>query len=144
MAIKRPAGFSGDRDGSTNPVAVAFVSAQIEHDPVILDEGIVHQDARLFAEGSHHQIHEAVVIQIYKRRTSLVANDGEVRPHLLRNVDEYLAPLILEKDVVLFRGLAQVIYVSNGGIDVLPAVVVVVNEPNAPSGKSSGQRPESG
>src|ERR1700739_840956 len=144
VVIEHPAGSGGYRDGGANPVAIALASAQIEHDPVIFDQGIIHQDAGLLAEGGHHEIQVAIIVQVDKRRAALVADKGEIRSHLFCDINEGLAAIVFEHGVVLPGRLRQIVYISVRGIDIFPAVVVVVDEPDAPSREFRGSGPSLG
>jgi hypothetical protein len=99
----------------------------------------VDQDARRPVERRHHDVEEAVAAQVPEGRAALVAEGGEVRPQLLRDVLEAPALEVAEHRVALGAVRGQVVDVAVRRVDVLPAVVVVVDEPVAPAREAEAQ-----
>src|ERR1700728_4185956 len=101
MVAKRAARGGDHADACADSVAIADVAAQIKDDPVILDEGIVDEDAWALAERCDDKFHKAVVIQVDKGRPALITTHGIIRAHLFRDVRKLLTIEILKDRVVL-------------------------------------------
>ena len=128
-------------DRRADAVAIALCAPQIEHDPVIAVQRVIHQDARLLAQRSHNQIQESIVVQIDKCGSALIADESEIRAHLRRDILQGLSIEIPETSRrAASMSYGQIIDISIGRVDVLPAVVVVVDEANAPAAQVARQR----
>jgi hypothetical protein len=62
LFIESAAGTGYDLDRSADAIAIACPALQIECDPMISIESVIHQDARPLAPRRHHQIHESIII----------------------------------------------------------------------------------
>lgn len=142
MIVEVPSGAGSHFDLCSNAVAIALAAPQVEHDPMVLDQRVVYQNTRLLAKRGHNQVHEAVIVQVDKGGTALVSYKREVRSHLPGNVHESLAAGVLKHCVMLLGCGTQIVYVAIRGVDIFPAVIVVVHKPDAPAGEISAQGSE--
>src|SRR5208283_2427803 len=116
-----------------NRVAVARVAHQLQRQPVIAVAARVEEDAGPLHERCDDQILEAVVVEIADRRSALVTGAQEASAHLIGYVHELLPAQIAEHGVVLACVRQLVVDVAVGGVQVFPAVVVIVYEGGAPA-----------
>jgi len=106
---------------------------------VISIERLVDENPRLFSQGSYNQIDPAIVVQVDECRSPLVAESLEVLSHDVGDLGEGCAAAILEHRIVLPRIGCQVIYISICGINIFPAVIVVIQKADTPAGIGSAQ-----
>jgi hypothetical protein len=92
----------------------------------------------------HHEVREAVAVQVADRRAALVALHGEVGAEAVGDVGELLAVHVAEHRVRLLGARPDVVDVAVRRVDVLPAVVVVVDELRAPAGERARELRDAG
>ena len=126
-------------DSRSDAVPVAAMTSQVEHDPVISVQGVIHQDPGLLPKRSDHDVQESVVIQVSKCGASLISQKGKIRSHLLADIDERFSVDIFKHRIALFGIWGEIVHIAVGGVKVLPSVVIIIDESNAPSGKRQAQ-----
>src|SRR5271157_176710 len=133
MTVKSPPATRSDLDFGPDRIPVALVPPQIKRNPMIPVQSIVHQNHRLLPQRCDDEVHEAVVVKVHKGRAPLITQAGEVRTHLVTDVHELLSAHVLEHGVSLFGVSNEIVHITIRGEEILPPVVVVVNEPYAPA-----------
>jgi hypothetical protein len=89
-------------------------------------------------------VREAVIVQIAERRAALIPRPQKILSHLRGYVLEPFAAQVLEHGIVLPSGGVDVLDVAVRGVQILPAVVIIVDEARAPAGKRRAEPPQSG
>ncbi len=144
----RPRG--GDHpDVRADAVAVAAPADQPELDPVAAVAALVQEDPGPVVERAHHDVHVAVVVEVPGGQPAGHPGGLEDLARLRRDVPE--APLLVsgqERGLPVLqvrRGqLDGVEHVAPGQEEVLPPVVVVVEEADAPAGGEQADAPDAG
>src|SRR6266566_339863 len=119
-------------------VAIAFVPHEFQRQPMILRGRVVAQDVNGSFVGGDDGVHATVVVDVAGRQAPAYPGLMEHTTGIAGAVDEALTGVSRQEDwfVVMKIGILQldsVEVVALGDEKILPAVVVVVHETNAPA-----------
>src|SRR6185437_9275573 len=145
LVVKRPAILSRDPNLCTNAHPVAFCSGEPDQEPVIPCFGDVAEDLHRRSESRDDQIHASIVVQIAERQAPVRRWLYKVCPcgsaHVFKSPVSQIAKDGVGFSVAKMPGYFPdvVEHVAAGYHQILPAVVIEIDDGVGPAGHRPGQ-----